>query len=111
MLLNVQILSLMVSFLYGCFFYILLELNVKFIYSYSLVVRVIVSFLFVLFNTLLYFLILVYVNNGYVHVYFLFSLILGYIFCNNISIYENLLIKIVTKFHFFIPTRLTGRNV
>ena len=81
MSLNTQIVSFVVSFLYGIFFYILLEINTRFLYSSSLFVRLIVSFLFVLFNTLFYFIILMYVNNGYVHIYFFICVILGCLLC------------------------------
>lgn len=79
--LNIQILSFTVSFLYGMFFYLLLEINYKFLTSSSLLVKIISSLLFVVFNTLLYFIILLYINNGYVHVYFLFLMLVGYFFC------------------------------
>ena len=81
MVLKVQIISLMVSFCYGIFFYLLLELNSRFLYSSHIVVRIIVSFLFVMFHTLLYFLILMRINYGYIHFYFFLCIILGYILC------------------------------
>ena len=87
--LNIQILSLGVSFLYGIIFYILLEINSRFLYSSSIIIKVLFSFIFVLFNSLLYFLILLKINNGYVHFYFLICLILGYILCK--VIYKRLL--------------------
>lgn len=79
--LRVQLISLIVSFLYGVFFYLLLELNYKFLYSSNLVVKIVVSFLFVMFNVLLYFLILMKINYGYVHLYFFLCIILGYFVC------------------------------
>lgn len=81
MILGVQVISLVVSIGYGIFFYLTLELNSRFIYSSHLLVRVIVSFLFVMFHTLLYFLILMCINNGYVHIYFFLCILLGYIMC------------------------------
>ena len=81
MILKVQIISLVVSFCYGIFFYLLLELNSRFLYSSHIVVRIIVSFLFVMFHTLLYFLILMKINYGYIHFYFFLCIILGYILC------------------------------
>ena len=79
--LDVQIVSLGISLLYGMFFYILLEINARFLYSSSNFIKIVCSFLFVLFNSLLYFLILLFVNNGYVHGYFLICLGIGYILC------------------------------
>ena len=81
MVLKVQIISLVVSFCYGIFFYLLLELNSKFLYSSNIMIKVIFSFLFVMFHTLLYFLILMKINYGYIHFYFFLCIILGYILC------------------------------
>ena len=81
MVLKVQIISLMVSFCYGIFFYLLLELNSRFLYSSNIMIKVIFSFLFVMFHTLLYFLILMKINYGYIHFYFFLCIILGYILC------------------------------
>lgn len=79
--LHVQLLSFGVSFCYGIFFYLLLELNSRFLYSSSMIVKILVSFLFVLFHTLLYFVILMRINHGYVHIYFLICILLGYFVC------------------------------
>ena len=81
MVLSVQVISLLVSFLYGIFFYLTLELNFRFIYCSNLFIRIVISFLFVLFHSLLYFLILMRINNGYIHIYFLLCIILGYLMC------------------------------
>ena len=81
MVLSVQVLSLVMSFCYGIFFYFMLELNSKFIYSSNLLIRILISFLFVMFNTLLYFLILMYINSGYIHVYFFLCILGGYSCC------------------------------
>lgn len=79
--LQVQLLSFGFSFCYGIFFFLLLELNSRILYSSHVVVKVVGSFLFVLFNTLLYFLILMKINYGYVHVYFFLCILLGYLVC------------------------------
>ena len=79
--LNIQLISFGVSFLYGMLFFILLEINYRFLTFSSIVVKTILSFLFVLFNTLLYFVILLYINKGYVHIYFLLCMLVGYFFC------------------------------
>ena len=81
MILGVQVISLLISFCYGIFFCLTLELNSRFIYSSNLFVRIIYSLLFVAFHTLLYFIILMYINNGYIHIYFLLCILLGYFMC------------------------------
>ncbi len=79
MILKLQVLSLLYSFFFGMVFFILLELNSKFLYEGRMVYRIIVSFLFVIFISLLYFFGLIKINNGVVHVYFFLSLFTGYL--------------------------------
>lgn len=81
MVLKIQIYSFLVSFFYGIFFYFMLEINSRFIYSSNKVIKVISSFLFILFNAILYFIILLKVNNGYIHIYFFLCILVGYIMC------------------------------
>lgn len=76
----IQIKSFVYSFVFGCFFYFLLELFNRFSMKVKLVVKIPISLLFILLVSLLYFLILLYVNNGYVHGYFLLSILVGYMF-------------------------------
>lgn len=77
MTLKVQVMSLIISFLYGIFFSIFLNLNYKIIYNNNKIYKIGGTFLFVLVNVLLYFLIIKKVNNGVVHIYCLISIILG----------------------------------
>ena len=81
MVLKIQVISLIVSFCYGIFFYITLELSSKILYMSNLLVRVMATLLFVLFHTLLYFLLLMKINYGYIHIYFFLSILLGYVMC------------------------------
>lgn len=81
MKLSIQVLSLVVSFWFGIYIYILLELCYRFLTSSSLIIKILSSLIFVLFNSLLYFIILLYINNGYIHLYFFLSMLLGYILC------------------------------
>ena len=81
MVLKIQILSLLASFGYGVFFGFMLELNYKIIYNSKIVVRIFTSFLFILFHTLFYFLILMKINYGYVHIYFFICMFIGYLGC------------------------------
>ena len=83
--LNIQVLSLVVSFLYGLFLYLILEINYRFFVTSSILFKIIFSFLFVFVNTLLYFIILLYINNGYVHIYFIIFIMIGYLLCKVIS--------------------------
>lgn len=82
--LHVQLLSFGVSFCYGIFFYLLLELNSRVLYSSHKFIKVFGSILFILFHVLLYFLILMKINYGYVHIYFFLCILGGYLLCKAI---------------------------
>ena len=78
MILKIQIFSLIYSFLYGIFIFFLLEVNYKLLYTGKIIYRVIISFLFVMFISLLYFYGLLKINNGIIHIYFLIVMFTGY---------------------------------
>ena len=88
MILKIQIFSLLYSFFYGVLFFFLLEINYKLIYESKIVYRIIFSLLFVVLMSLLYFLGLVKINHGIVHVYFYLSLFTGYV--SSFVIYKNI---------------------
>ena len=62
--LDIQIKSIIFSFLYGMFFSFLLNLNYKYIYYSKGVFKILVNVFFVVDNVFLYFIILRYINNG-----------------------------------------------
>ena len=78
MILSTQILSLIYSFFYGIFFFSMLEVNYKILYNGKFIYRIMISFLFVIFISLLYFIILIKINNGILHVYFFLVFFTGY---------------------------------
>ena len=69
MSLDNQLQLLVVSFLYGIFVFFTLEINAKFIYNLRKIFRYPITFLFSLLHSLLYFLILLFLNYGYLHIY------------------------------------------
>jgi len=80
MTLILQIKSLAFSFLYGVFFAFTYKYNYKFLTSKNLIFKIIISFFFVLDHILLYFVLIFIINNGRLHLYFLFTFILGIVF-------------------------------
>lgn len=78
MILKVQIYSFLYSFFYGIFVFFLLEVNYKLLYTGKIIYKIIVSFLFVMFISLLYFYLLVRINNGIIHIYFFMMMFTGY---------------------------------
>lgn len=77
--LSIQIYSLLFSLVFGIFFFIMLEINSRFIYDCNIIVKLVFTFLFVLFITFLYFICLLKINNGIVHIYFLLMVLVGYL--------------------------------
>ena len=75
MKLSIQIYSLF----YSGIFYLLLDLFNKFTSMKKVYLKVILSWIFIMVIALLYFLGLLYINNGVLHIYFLLSIVCGYI--------------------------------
>ena len=66
--------------MFGIIFYFFLDLFNKLNSKSKLILKIIFSIFFVLFMASLYFIILLYVNNGYLHVYFFLFILVGYLF-------------------------------
>ena len=79
MKLDIQIYSLIYSFIFGIFFYYSLFIFNKIICQLKRIIIYIVSVIYVVSLALLYFFGLLYINNGFVHFYFIIMLLLGYI--------------------------------
>lgn len=79
MKLSIQIYSLFYSLFYGGIFYLLLDLFNKFTSMKKVYLKVILSWMFVAGMAILYFIGLLYINYGVVHIYFLLSIVCGYI--------------------------------
>lgn len=79
MSIDIQIKSLLFSFFFGVFFSFVLRLNYKYMYSNSLILKIIMNFVFVLDSVLLYFIALKKLNEGIVHSYFLIMILLGFV--------------------------------
>ena len=78
MTLKIQIYSLVYSVIFGIVFYYMLKLLDKMKFKKHIMLKLIVSLLYVLLASGIYFWGLVLINNGYVHSYFLLSIGLGY---------------------------------
>ena len=76
--LDTQIITIIFSFLYGIFFGFFLHINCKIIYHEKKYIKYIGSFLVILINVLLYFLILKQINYAIFHPYCLIVLTLGF---------------------------------
>ncbi len=78
MVLKIQIHALLFSFFFGIFFAFMVNLNYRFLFYQRKIVQFIVTFFFVLDMSLLYFLIIRYINEAILHPYFLLLILLGF---------------------------------
>lgn len=79
MSLDVQIKSLIVSFIFGIITSYLVKINYKYLFCRNVVLKIIVSTFFIIDLILIYFILLRNINNGIYHFYFLIMILLGYI--------------------------------
>ena len=77
MILEIQIKSLVFSFLFGIYFSYMIRINYKFILSLKKILRILGTFILVISNVLLYFIILLKINYGLLHIYLILMIILG----------------------------------
>lgn len=82
MLLNTQLQSLFFCFIYGLFFSVIYNISYKYLYGRKIVYKLVTSFLFVTDNVLLFYIILVRINHGIIHPYFILMLLLGFLLGN-----------------------------
>lgn len=66
--------------MYGIFFAFTYRYNYKLLTSKNLILKLLISFFFVLNHILLYFILIRIINNGKLHIYFFFVFILGTLF-------------------------------
>lgn len=80
--LELQIQSLIFSLVFGMFFAFMFNLFYKYLFNGKIIFKIITNFVFVSINTLLYFLLLRMINDGIVHVYFIFMVVTGFVIGN-----------------------------
>lgn len=80
--LSLQLQVLTVSFVYGILISYLIRMQRYYLFETKFFYKTLVTILFVFDVMLLYFLIIRTIDNGIFHIYFLFSIIIGFIFGN-----------------------------
>ena len=76
--LKIQVFSLLFSFFYGILFSFCVNLNYQYLFFKKKIFRILMTFLFLLDMALLYFLILKFINDGIIHIYFYLMLCVGF---------------------------------
>lgn len=75
---NLQLISFLVSFLFGIGFFCLTCLNFKIIKNLKKIIKHVITGIYVLDITIIYVIIIYHINKGYFHIYFIIMVILGY---------------------------------
>lgn len=76
--LETQIKLVVFSLVFGIFFALMIDINHKYLYESKRYFKIIFTFLFILINTILYFLVLKKINEGIIHIYSIICIILGF---------------------------------
>ena len=80
MILILQIKSLLFNFIYGLFFAFTFSINKKVLLHKNKIYRVIINTLFISDHVLIYFILIRFINNSILHIYYFPMYILGIIF-------------------------------
>lgn len=91
---TVQLISFLVSFIYGIVFYLLARFNKYILSNKGNILKFIVTLVFIIDIVLLYSYIMYYINNGDIHIYFVSFVLLGYIL---ISYFYKKICKLIVK--------------
>lgn len=88
--LKLQILSILFSFGYGIISSYLYNLNYNFIHDTTILYKLVINILFCVNLGLIYFILIKIINYGVVHIYFVFSFIVGFVlFVNKYNFLRN----------------------
>jgi hypothetical protein len=72
-----QLIVLLFNFLYGIIIYFITIINYFFIKNETTIVRIMISILFIIDFTFIYLLSVYKINNGIIHIYYLFTFLIG----------------------------------
>lgn len=75
---NMQLISFLVSFIYGIGFYYLTIINFRLIKDLKIYIQHIITFIYVLDMIIIYIILLYHLNKGYFHIYFIGMVMMGY---------------------------------
>lgn len=94
---NIQIISLIFSFLFGVLYFYLIKINLLIVKNIKNSTKYLINTLFILNIVLIYNIVNYKINNGFFHIYFLLLITLGFMFSIFINKYVNLMIQKLKK--------------
>ena len=92
---NLQLISFLVSFIFGICFYFLTILNFYLIDNLKLFLKHILTLIYTIDITIIYIIIFYHLNKGYFHIYFILTVFIGFFI--GLLIHKKLLSKINVK--------------
>jgi len=92
---NMQLISFLVSFIFGILFYFVTILNFKLIENLKRYVQHILTFIYVIDVTIIYIIIFYHLNKGYFHIYFILMVFVGFFI--GYFLYKRIISKINVK--------------
>ena len=92
---NLQLVTFLVSFIYGIIFSFITILNFKLINNLKRYIQHIITFIYVIDMTIIYIIILYHINNGYFHIYFILLVIIGFML--GLFLYKKYYSKIIVN--------------
>ena len=95
---NLQLISFLVSFIFGIFFYYITILNFYLIDNFKLIIKHLLTFIYVIDMAIIYIIIFYHINKGYFHIYFILMVLVGYIM--GFLLNKKVISKIIVKKYF-----------
>jgi len=96
---SMQLISFLVSFIYGSLFYYLTIINFRLIKDLKIYIQHILTFIYVIDMIIIYIILLYHLNKGYFHVYFIGMVIIGYFvgFITNKKLFSKISVKKIIR--------------
>ena len=77
--LKIQVYTILFSFLFGIFFFLLVNLNYKFIHSKNKFIKIFSTILIIILSVIIYFIGIMKISYGVFHIYSIFCILASYI--------------------------------
>lgn len=77
--LKIQVYTIIFSFLFGMFFFFLINLNYKFIYSKNKFIKIFSTMLIIVISVIIYFIGIMKISYGVFHIYSLLCILVSYV--------------------------------
>lgn len=81
--LKIQVISFIFSFVYGAFLFMFLKIQKKILFCRNKKKRILSNFIFSIIISIIYFILIYFINNGVLHLYFLLLIVFGFLIAHN----------------------------